>query len=262
MITWHNIKSYLRWQLCARDRQGHRVHSPFLFSLITSGLHNPIEEEWAREVEQRRRQLLADMSEVAITDYGSGSSFGNGRRRVCDIARHSSTSPRDGRLLCNLATAMHSGNILELGTNLGVGSLYLAHSANCSLLVTIEGCPNLSEIAVEGFKQLGTNNITLINAEFSEALPKALESLSKLDFVFIDGNHRGEPTLSYFSQCLPFVSNDTVIVIDDIHKNADMELAWGKIVENEQVTLSLDFYTMGAVFFRRQLSRQTISLRY
>ena len=156
MITWHNIKSYLRWQLRARDRQGHRVHSPFLFSLITSGLHKPIEDEWVRGVEQRRQQLLADRSEVAVTDYGSGSSFGNGRRRVCDIARHSSTSPRDGRLLCNLATAMHSGNILELGTNLGIGSLYLAHSANCSRLVTIEGCPNLSKIAAEGFKQLGT----------------------------------------------------------------------------------------------------------
>lgn len=262
MITWHNIKSYLRWQLRARDRQGHRVHSPFLYSLITSGLHKPIEEEWVRGVEQRRRQLLADRSEVAVTDYGSGSSFGNGRRRVCDIARHSSTSPRDGRLLCNLASAVHSANILELGTNLGIGSLYLAHSANCSRLVTIEGCPNLSKIAADGFKMLGVNNITLINAEFSDALPQALESLPSLDFVFIDGNHRGEPTLCYFSQCLPFVSNDTVIVIDDIHKNDDMEHAWGKIVENEQVTLSLDFYTMGAVFFRRQLSKQTISLRY
>ena len=262
MISWHNIKSYLRWQLRARDRQGHRVHSPFLYSLITNGLHSPLEAEWVRGVEQRRRQLLADRSEVSVTDYGSGSSFGNGRRRVCDIARHSSTSPRDGRLLCNLATAMHSANILELGTNLGIGSLYLSHSANCQRLVTIEGCPNLSKIANEGFKLLGVSNITLINAEFSEALPKALESQPSLDFVFIDGNHLSGPTISYFSLCLPFVSNNTVIVIDDIHKNADMEQAWSKIVENEQVTLSLDFYTMGAVFFRRQLSKQTIALRY
>ena len=262
MISWHDIHSYLLWRFRARNRQGHRVHSPFLYSLITNNLHHPIKEEWVWGVERRRRQLLADRSFVDVTDYGSGSSFGNGRRRVCDIARHSTSSSRDGRLLCNLATAMHSANILELGTNLGIGSLYLAHSGSCQRLVTIEGCPNLSKIANEGFKLLGVNNITLVNAEFAEALPRVLRELPSLDFVFIDGNHLSGPTLDYFSQCLPFVTNDTVIVIDDIHKNADMEQAWSEIVENEHVTLSLDFYTMGAVFFRRQLSKQTIALRY
>ena len=262
MIGWHNIYSYLRWQIRALDRQGHRVHSPFLYSLITNELHKPIVADWVQDVEQRRRQLLADRREVAVTDYGSGSSFGGDCRRVCDIVRHSSTSPRDGRLLYNLATAMHSRNILELGTNLGIGSLYLSHSASCERLVTIEGCPNLSKIAKESFSQLKAGNITLLNAEFSVALPDVLRSLQSLDFVFIDGNHRGEPTINYFSQCLPYASNDTVFVIDDIHKNADMEQAWSKITENEQVTLSLDFFTMGVVFFRRQLSKQTICLRY
>ena len=262
MIECHNISSYLRWQFRAHDRHGHGVHSPFLFSLIDNGLFSPIEAEWVSAVERRRKQLLADRREVVVTDYGSGSSFGNGSRRVCDIARHSSTSPRDGRLLCNLATAIRSRNILELGTNLGIGSLYLAHSSSCERLITIEGCPNLSKIASDSFKQLETGNITIVNSEFSEALPKALQSLPSLDFVFLDGNHRCGPTLSYFNQCLPFVTNDTVFVIDDIHKNADMEQAWTEIVENEQVTLSLDFYTMGVVFFRRQLSKQNICLRY
>jgi predicted O-methyltransferase YrrM len=173
-----------------------------------------LEAVWVQTVEQRRRQLLTDRSEVAVTDYGSGSSFGNGRRRVCDIARHSSTSPRDGRLLCNLASAVHSANILELGTNLGIGSLYLVHSANCSRLVTIEGCPNLSKMAADGFNLLGVNNITLINAEFSDALPKALESLPSIDFVFIDAA-KGQYGV-YLEKIMSHAHKGSVIVCDNI----------------------------------------------
>ena len=263
MFTIHNILSYLRWQAQARDRQGHRVHSPFLYSLITNNLHQSLKADWVADVERYRRQLLTDRSTVSVTDYGTGSRLGgNDKRRVCDIARHSSTSPRDGRLLCNLATAMQCRNILELGTNLGLGTLYLAHSGSCKRLVTIEGCPNLSTIANNNFNRLCTNKITVINEEFSKALPKALKMLPSLDFLFIDGNHNGDATFSYFTQCLPYAGNDTVFVIDDIHKDSSMESAWAKIIDNEKVTLSLDFFTMGVLFFRSQLSKQTICLRY
>ncbi len=263
MVTIHNILSYLRWQAQARDRQGHRVHSPFLYELITNQLHRKIKADWVTKVEQYRKQLLTDRRTINVTDYGSGSQFDKGNtRRVRDIVRHSSTSARDGRLLSNLATAMQCRNIVELGTNLGIGALYLAHSAHCQKLITIEGCPTLSQMAATAFKQLGANNITTINERFESALPKVLSEMSTIDLLFIDGNHSYQPTMSYFANCLPFAGNDTVFVIDDIHKNAEMERAWHKIIENERVTLTLDFYTMGVVFFRSQLSRQTICLRY
>lgn len=263
MIQLHNIYSYLRWQFQARDRQGHSVHSPFLYSLITNHLYQPLKADWVTDVERYRNQLLADKRAISVTDFGSGSQFDTGgNRRICDITRHSSTSVRDGKLLANLASAMQCRNILELGTNLGLGTLYLAHSEHCQKLVTIEGCPTLSLMASKAFNMLNINNITIVNDSFESALPKVLADMPSLDFVFIDGNHQSRPTLDYFAQCLPLVTNDSVIVIDDIHKNADMELAWSQIVANERVTLTLDFYTMGVVFFRSQLSQQTICLRY
>ena len=263
MISLHNILSYIRWWLQARDRQGHRVHSTFLYSLIANELHKPMNADKQKIIADYRHQLLTDKTLLTITDLGSGSRYGNdNQRRVCDIVRHSSTSARDGRLLCNLATAMHCQNILELGTNLGLGTLYLAKSEYCRQIVTIEGCPNLSALADNGFKQLGISNITIINKEFSEALPQALKMLPTLDFLFIDGNHNGNATIGYFTQCLPFAGNDTVFVIDDIHKDAGMESAWAEIIANQKVTLSLDFFTMGVLFFRRQLSKQNICLHY
>lgn len=263
MITIHNISSYLHWLVQSRNRQGHRIHSPFLYSLVTNQLHQKIKTDWVKNVEQYRKQLLTDKRTINVTDYGSGSQFDKSNtRRVCDIARHSSTSARDGRLLTNLATAMQCRNIVELGTNLGIGALYLANSAHCQKLITIEGCPTLSQMAAYIFNELKISNIATINDSFESALPKVLSEIPTLDMLFIDGNHRYQPTMSYFTQCLPFAGNDTIFVIDDIHKNAEMERAWLEISGNAQVSLTLDFYTMGVVFFRSQLSRQTICLRY
>lgn len=263
MISCHNIRSYLQWRRHARTKQGHRVHSPFLYSLITNSLHKKINSNWVVDVEKYRRNLLRNKTIVDVVDLGAGSQFDkNPKRRICDIVRHSSTSARDGRLLFNLASAMQCRNILEFGTNLGIGTLYLANSTSCERVITIEGCPELSELAQSGFCKMGLDNIKLVNADFSDAIQQALSELPTLDFVFLDGNHRYQPTLDYFSQCLPYVNNDTVFVVDDIHKNAEMELAWKKLSDSQNVTLSLDFYTMGVLFFRRQLSKQTICLRY
>ena len=93
---------------------------------------------------------------------------------------------------------MQSRNILELGTNLGLGTLYLANSEHCKRVVTIEGCPTLSQMAKNGFKQLGISNITIINDRFEPALPKALADMPSLDMLFIDGNHSYQPTIDYF----------------------------------------------------------------
>jgi len=263
MITLHNISSYLKWMVHARTKQGHRVHSPFLFSLITNSLYKPVPAEELKLISDYRKGLLADKNKLTISDFGSGSSIDKtDSRRVCDIARHSSTSPRDGRLLYNLAASMRCKNILELGTNLGLGTLYLAAAAKDGTVTTIEGCPNLSEYSSFKFQGLNVDNIHQVRGEFDSTLPKVLQEIPTLDFVFFDGNHRREPTISYFNQCLLKSHNDSVFVFDDIHKDTEMEMAWSEIVENEKVTLSIDFYAMGVVFFRRQLSRQTYCLRY
>lgn len=263
MITSYNILSYLKWRCHARTKQGHSVHSPFLYALIANSLHKTMPSEKVAAVEHYRKKLLSDKRLVHVTDFGAGSSYGNGaERRICDMARHSSMSARDGRLLYNLACSMSCRNFIELGTNLGIGTLYLSSVDSCERVVTIEGCPNLSGMAKLQFDALHLDKINCVNAEFSEVLQKSLESLPSVDFVYFDGNHQYGPTLAYFEKCLPFAHNDTVFVFDDIHKNAEMERAWKELSVNQNVTLSLDFYTMGVLFFRRQLSRQTICLRY
>ena len=80
----------------------------------------------------------------------------------------------------------------------------------------------------------------------------ALQEIGRLDYLFVDGNHRKEPTLRYFEECLKRAHEKSVFVFDDIHWSKEMELAWEEIKKHPQVTLSLDLFFFGVVFFRKE----------
>jgi predicted O-methyltransferase YrrM len=79
-----------------------------------------------------------------------------------------------------------------------------------------------------------------------------LNDLGKLDYVFIDGNHRLAPTLNYFDSCLEFAHNETVFVFDDIHWSYEMEEAWEKLKAHPRVTISIDLFHMGVIFILKE----------
>jgi predicted O-methyltransferase YrrM len=152
--------------------------------------------------------------------------------------------------------------MVELGTNFGLGTSYLAHASSQPQIITLEGCPETSRIASETFDQLKLKNIKLITGPFDENLPKVVNGLPSVDLVFFDGNHRYEPTLNYFNLFLLKATNQTVFIFHDIHQSQEMERAWQEIIQTQSITLSLDFYRLGVVFFKKELSKQHFILRF
>ena len=45
---------------------------------------------------------------------------------------------------------------------------------------------------------------------------------------------------------------DTIIVVNNIHINEDATMCWKKAVSNSDVTLSIDLYQSGLLFFRKE----------
>ena len=117
-------------------------------------------------------------------------------------------------------------------------------------LISLEGCPNIAALAQRNLLQTTTQNAKVITGEFGTTLPLALKQLKRLDYVFIDGNHRKLPTLQYFEQCLAHAHSQTIFIFDDIHWSAEMEEAWAVIKKHPQVTLTIDIFCMGLVFIR------------
>lgn len=253
---------YLRYWW--RSGTAHGLHAPFVYDLYTLVVcHDGVFGAFA-SIEARRAVLRADRRLLAVRDYGAGShrATTTGRpRRVSAIARTAAKPARYGQFLFRLANYLQARRILELGTSLGLTTAYLSAADSRARVVTLEGDPASATIARETFAGLKLTNIELLEGEFGQTLDRALTRFDgPLDLVFFDGNHRYEPTLDYVRRCLPHRHADTVFVLDDIHWSAEMERAWEAVKALPEVTLTVDLFAVGLVFFRPNAPKQHFTL--
>ncbi len=255
------IRSLLRYAGAARDE--HSLHSPFLFELYTQIIRadSPCEPVFA-SIRTRRRELRRSRQPLHVTDYGTGA--GEYDRSVGSIARASLKSDKIGRLLYRLVRRFEAKTVLDLGTSLGITTAYLAKAteATSGTVLTVEGCPQTAAVATETFQTLSCSTVRQVVGNLDQTLGPVLTELSQIDFVFFDANHRYEPTIHYFMTCLDHIHNDSVFIFDDIHWSADMERAWETIKAHPAVTVTIDLYRVGIVFFRREQPKQHFVLRF
>jgi predicted O-methyltransferase YrrM len=255
------ILSFIKYYLAAKTRFD--IHPPFLFELVTEVFNNEGDNLDYAKVEMMKSGLLKDERLINVLDLGAGSvNNRSDQRSVRQIARSSSRPVKYGRLLYRMAAYIKPKTILELGTSLGISSAYMAFGSPASRIITIEGSPEIANLARENFLKLELANVEVINGNFDDVLPGVLESVTQPELIFIDGNHRNDATIKYFNQCLSKVVNETVIIFDDINWSKGMQDAWSGIYHHPSVTLSLDIFFMGFVFFRRELSKQHFTIRF
>ncbi len=257
----HQAKSYLNYRKNAVGRHG--VHSPFVYDLLRQVLDKGDCFYAFKAIELIRESLKMNNEEVVVEDLGAGSKNNNSNKRtVREIIKSSAKAPKYGQLLFRLANYFEVNNVIELGTSLGISTAYLGKARKTSSIYTLEGAPNIAKLAKQNFKKLKLSNIKIIEGNFDKTLPHLLNQLEKVDFVFFDGNHKEEATLNYFNQCIEKTHNNTIFVFDDIYWSEGMTTAWEKIKENDQVTVTIDVFEMGIVFFRKELPKQDFVIKY
>jgi predicted O-methyltransferase YrrM len=238
----------------------HSLHSPFFFELYTKTIKGRTTD--SQSIEQLRQKLLSDNRRIEVTDFGSGSSYSGGwKRRICRIAGTSLSPKKYTQLYQRIIDRFHCENILELGTSLGINTLYLASHATSSV-TTFEGSPAIAEIAKALFVAAEANNITIVTGDIDHTLPEHLAVVEKIDFAFMDANHRYTPTLNYFDKLLQKVHEQSVVVLDDIHYSLEMENAWTDIRHHPRVYATADLFRCGLVFFDPSLNRQHHVLQF
>jgi predicted O-methyltransferase YrrM len=253
---------YLRYYFTASNGKGHGVHSPFVFELVTKVLNDKTNYPEYKKVELQRSLLLGNESIISVDDFGAGSAAKMAKQRVVQQIAATSLKPKKyAQLLYRLVKYFQPKQVLELGTSLGITTAYLASAQPSSKFITMEGSASIAVLAGQTLERLQIDNTEIITGNFDETLGSITNQ--KFDFVFIDGNHRKEPTLRYFEQLLPSLSSDSVVVFDDIHWSREMEEAWERIKAHSSVTLSIDLFFIGIVFFRKQqLEREHFTIRF
>lgn len=255
------IGSWVEHLVKARTR--HSVHSPFVYKLTNEVLRVDDELPEFAAIEALREDLLLSDQVIRVNDLGAGSRLlDEPVRQVSDMARTSLKPARQAQLLFRLARHFAPDNVLELGTSFGLSTLYMARGAEDALVTTIEGCPQTYRIAQHHFERLRQRNINPVLGSFRSSLPFVVRTAEKLDMVFLDGHHAKEPTLEYFELCLTKAHNDSVFILDDIHWSKGMEAAWEEVKRHPRVTVTIDLYDMGLVFFRQEQAPQHFRLRY
>lgn len=255
------IYKYIIYKL--RSTNEHGIHSPFVFDLYNQVFKNQWNYYSYSRIEEIRKLLLSNKKEIAILDLGAGSNFKIQKSRsIADITATASKNKKYSQLLFRLADYFQPKTILELGTSVGISTMYLAMAQSQSEVITIEGSPEIQKIAVENFNNLEISNVKSINGNFDDELPKVLNTITALDLVFFDGNHRKDATLNYFNKCLEKANSESVFIFDDIYWSREMSEAWAIIKNDPRVTVTIDIFQMGIVFFRKEQAKQHFILKF
>lgn len=241
-----------------------KVDVPFIRDLLSNAVYVKHDYYSYKKIEQLRERLLDSNETITYTDFGAGATAGGKTtKKVKTLAKDVAKGPKHAQLLFRLVNYFQPAELLELGTSLGISTAYMASANSRTKVTTIEGSGELSELAKKHFKALKLKNIEHINGTFEEVLKKVLnEKSTSLDFVFFDGNHRKKATLNYFECCMQKAHENSVFVVDDIHWSEEMQQAWEEIKANTKVTLTVDLFFMGLVFFRKGEAKQHFVVRY
>lgn len=255
------ITDYLKHRLTAKSRHG--THSPFVYKLADEVIYDLNDKSEYKNIEEQRKKLFNDDSVITVTDLGAGSHLNKNRtKKVSQIAKNALKTPKLAKLIYRLAKNTKAKSAIELGTCLGITTAYLAKTDAQTQVVTIEGCPQTAEVARKNFQDLNLENIELHVGNFDLILPDIIAQQPSLDFVYIDGNHRKDATLNYFKWCLPKVTENSLLIFDDIYWSEGMKEAWTEIKNHPDVTVTIDLFWIGLVYFKKGQAKEHFKLKF
>lgn len=252
------IIAYIKFWL--RSTNQHGVQSPFVYSLVTKCFYSKKKHNAYSKLKNYKKALLKNQQTIEVTDLGAGSQTTKSNTRIISkIAKNAGTTNHRAKLFYRLVNYFQFQNILELGTSMGIAT-HAMHLGNPNAqITTIEGCPNISAFTKQSFKNFNLKNIKVLTGDFKKVIEPLTEN--KYNLIYFDGNHQKEATLNYFETLLPTATNDSVFIFDDIYWSKQMTEAWEIIKQHPQVTVTIDTFFWGIVFFRKEQAKEHFTIR-
>jgi predicted O-methyltransferase YrrM len=237
-MSWRILK-YIEHLFYRKHRKGHGIHSPYLFDFVNRVVFNsqhtavpgPILEEFHAQK--------------------SESSF----------VRRSSVSLKQGALLHRIAQWFRPEMIIELGTGIGISTMFLASGSPGTPLHSIEGDGERAQLASRLMERCCPGSVSIHHGEMAEQLEAILPLVPGRFMAFVDGNHHYEPTMDYVRKLLDRAGDEAIIVMDDIYWSRDMYRAWKEIISWPEVPVSTDLFHMGILLLRRDLHKRQIKIK-
>lgn len=257
----NNIKLVLRYfKYLLKSKR--KVDSSFVMELYEEAIISKRKYYCFEEIEGIREALKKNSGTINITDFGAGSRINtSNQRKIADVAKNSAKAPNLGQIMFRLINHFKPNTLLELGTSLGISACYQFGANRKGKFITMEGCPETAKVAQKVFDSFNAKEIEIVVGDFNQTLPQTIENFTTLDYAFFDGNHQKEPTINYFNEAVKKANENSLFIFDDIHWSSGMEEAWETIKKHPDVSVTIDLFWIGLVFFKKDEPKADYILR-
>ena len=205
------------------------------------------EKKLIQRIEKERTRLLKQHAPLVDGSLGEGGLYD--KSATISSACKVSKGPRQCLLMYQLIRVFKPKAVIELGTNVGISSIYQAGALSFNgpegRLVTLEASAYRLRLAKRLHQTIGLENISYVQGLFSDTLAQTLKDLGTIDFAFIDGHHQYQPTLNYFEAIWKHAQSPALLVLDDIRWSDEMFKAWSQIQHDNRFFISVDLNSMG-----------------
>ncbi len=210
-----------------------------------------------------RKELLKDKTLIKITDFGAGSKKNKKNiRMIKNIAKISGSKAKFGLFIQKLIKYFDIKYALEMGTSLGITSIFMAYASDNLQIDGIEACPEIAGFLNFKRKERNIENLNIINNNFDLVFENNELGNKNYDLIYIDGNHRGEYLLKYFKILKEkHCSNPCIIIIDDINWSNDMYQAWKDLTKLKSASF-LNFYRFGVIFLGYNFKHGVFNVKF
>ena len=156
-----------------------------------------------------------------------------------------------GLVLENIVNQYNCTKSLELGTSLGISTSFIASNTN-NTVTTIEANKAFYNITKKAFRAQKVDNVQFVNAYFDEVLEDVCKRNKPFSLVFIDGDHTKKATIKNFNTIKPYLSENSIVILDDIYWSKEMTAAWHEVKKDKDISVSIDLFRIGLLFFRKE----------
>ena len=156
-------------------------------------------------------------------------------------------------------TILKPKSTLELGTSLGIATHAMALGYSKNTITSIEGCPKTVVYAKQQLNRFKTHKIAIETGIFINLLPHLKEC--SYDLISFNGHHDKDATIQYFETLLPKAHNESIFIFHDIYWSKGMTEAWEYIKSHTAVTVTVDCFYLGFVFFRKEQVKEHFKIR-
>lgn len=244
MNTFFRFSEWIRFLFTSKSK--YRIHSPFVFTLLTRVFERT---EWDPALESIATIRKQCNTNELLTFEGFGAIPIKKKHTLNYINQNMSMKHKMGSRIYKMISFYGYTHILELGTCIGIGTMYMASQTHTKV-ITMEGNTAAIEVAKRVWKRAGLQNIEVVQGNINDTITQLDTNTTKFDLVYIDANHTFEATCMYYEQIKKHIHTGSVVILDDIHWSADMKKAWDYIKQDNDVHLSLDLFYVGMLFYK------------